>query len=132
MALATEARNHYHDKDFTGAAELYMQAYARMPEPTLLFNAARAYEDAGKLREGRIGVWVETGGRDEKIAALGVRVRRGVSYHGVALNVDPDLSHFAGIVPCGIREFGVTSLRALGVKVEMAEVDRVLRQQWVF
>ena len=51
LALATEARNHYHDKDFTGAAELYMQAYARMPEPTLLFNAARAYEDAGKLRE---------------------------------------------------------------------------------
>jgi lipoyl(octanoyl) transferase len=77
-------------------------------------------------RDGRIGVWVETASGDAKIAAIGVRVRRWVTFHGVALNVDPDLSHYAGIVPCGIREHGVTSLRALGVEASMAEVDAAL------
>ncbi len=87
---------------------------------------------AGERREGRIGVWVRRGdtGADEKIAAIGVRLRRWVSFHGIALNVAPDLSHYAGIVPCGIREYGVTSLAALGVDVPMAEVDRVLRREF--
>jgi lipoyl(octanoyl) transferase len=67
---------------------------------------------------------------DEKIAAVGIRLRRWVSFHGIALNVAPDLSHFAGIVPCGIRDRGVTSLADLGVKVSMAEVDRVLRREF--
>ncbi len=81
----------------------------------------------GERREGRVGIWVERkGGREEKIAAIGVRVRHWVSYHGVALNVDPDLDHYRGIVPCGIAEHGVTSLRALGVEARMAEVDRAL------
>lgn len=84
---------------------------------------------AGERRDGRVGVWVAgTGGREEKIAAIGVRVRRWVSYHGVALNVDPDLEHYRGIVPCGISEHGVTSLGRLGIAATLAEVDRALRE----
>ncbi len=87
---------------------------------------------AGERRDGRIGVWVAgDAGREDKIAAIGVRVRRWVTYHGVALNVDPDLDAFRGIVPCGVSPeitgHGVTSLAALGVKAAMAEVDAVLR-----
>ncbi|ACI97846.1 lipoyl(octanoyl) transferase LipB [Rhodospirillum centenum] len=86
----------------------------------------------GERRCGRVGVWVDLSpygrpGREAKIAALGVRVRRGVSFHGVALNVEPDLSHFDGIVPCGIREHGVTSLADLGHILSLPEVDAALR-----
>jgi lipoyl(octanoyl) transferase len=77
----------------------------------------------GGLREGRIGIWVNNNGREEKIAAIGVRVKQWVTFHGLALNVAPDLSHYKGIVPCGIAEFGVTSMHALGVKATMEEVD---------
>ena len=70
---------------------------------------------------------VRPDGGEDKIAAIGVRVRRWVTYHGVALNVDPDLDHYRGIVPCGIAEHGVTSLAALGVSATMAEVDDALR-----
>ncbi len=85
----------------------------------------------GEVRKGRVGVWVARGGgREDKIGAIGVRVRRGVSYHGVSLNVAPDLEHFSGIVPCGIREHGVTSLADLGVAAEMAEVDAALRRRF--
>lgn len=81
----------------------------------------------GERRPGRVGIWVDRGGgREEKIGAIGVRIRHWVSFHGVALNVDPDLSHFSGIVPCGIAEHGVTSLAALGIPVSMAEVDSAL------
>jgi lipoyl(octanoyl) transferase len=78
-------------------------------------------------REGRVGVWVARGGHEDKIGAIGVRVRRWVTYHGLALNVDPDLGNYAGIVPCGILGYGVTSLAALGVTATMADVDAVLR-----
>lgn len=83
----------------------------------------------GERRAGRIGIWVAdpATGSENKIAALGIRVRRGVSFHGVSLNVDPDLSHFAGIVPCGISQYGVTSLRALGKPASMAAVDDALK-----
>jgi lipoyl(octanoyl) transferase len=81
----------------------------------------------GERRDGRIGVWVAQGGREDKIGAIGVRVRRWVTYHGLALNVDPDLGNYAGIVPCGISGHGVTSLAALGIKATMADVDRALR-----
>jgi lipoyl(octanoyl) transferase len=81
----------------------------------------------GERREDRVGVWVrKEGGGEAKIAALGVRVRRWVSFHGLAINVDPDLSHYSGIVPCGIREYGVTSLTELGILVSMPEVDSAL------
>ena len=84
----------------------------------------------GERRAGRVGIWVATPAGDCKIAALGVRLTRWVSWHGVALNVAPDLGHFAGIVPCGIAEHGVTSLQALGVDADMAEVDVALRACW--
>jgi lipoyl(octanoyl) transferase len=81
----------------------------------------------GERRDGRVGIWVvRGGGEEEKIAAIGVRVRRWVTYHGVALNVAPDLDHYRGIVPCGIAGHGVTSLAALGISATMAEVDDVL------
>ena len=85
------------------------------------------FDVQGERREGRVGVWVaKPSGDEEKIAAIGVRVRRWVSYHGVALNIDPELAHYRGIIPCGIAEHGVTSLAALGVGPTMAEVDDAL------
>jgi lipoyl(octanoyl) transferase len=90
----------------------------------------------GERREDRIGVWVRRpdkgGGREDKIAAIGIRIKRWVTLHGVALNIDCDLSHYAGIVPCGISEphYGVTSLADLGLEVTTAEVDAVLRREF--
>jgi lipoyl(octanoyl) transferase len=82
----------------------------------------------GERREGRIGIWVVTRVGEKKIGAIGVRVRKWVAYHGLALNVDPDLSHFSGIIPCGIAEFGVTSLRKLGVNAAMPDVDAAFKR----
>jgi lipoyl(octanoyl) transferase len=86
----------------------------------------------GERRDGRVGIWVadRATGAEAKIAAIGVRVTRWVSWHGVALNVEPDLAHFTGIVPCGIQEHGVTSLHALGLPVTMADADVALRTAW--
>ncbi|NUB20696.1 lipoyl(octanoyl) transferase LipB [Azospirillum formosense] len=97
-----------------------------------LIRTLAAFNIRGERREGRVGIWVDKGpyggapGQEDKIAAIGVRVRRWVSFHGVALNVEPDLSHFAGIVPCGISEHGVTSIVALGHLVTMEDVDAAL------
>jgi lipoyl(octanoyl) transferase len=97
-----------------------------------IIRTLAAFDVAGERRDDRIGVWVRRPDRgpdrEEKIAAIGVRVRRWVSLHGVAINVDPDLSHFAGIVPCGVadRRYGITSLADLGRPVSMAEVDVAL------
>jgi len=85
----------------------------------------------GERREGRVGIWVErANGKEDKIAAIGVRVRGWVTFHGIAINVDPDLAAFAGIVPCGVAgpRFGVTSLGALGVGATMRDVDDALRE----
>jgi lipoyl(octanoyl) transferase len=88
----------------------------------------------GEIRDGRVGVWVRRPDKgpdiEEKIAAIGIRVRRWVSFHGIAVNVEPDLSHFTGIVPCGIAEHGVTSLADLGRIVTMPEVDMALRARF--
>jgi lipoyl(octanoyl) transferase len=84
----------------------------------------------GERREGRVGIWVQRGMREDKIAALGVRIKRWVSFHGVALNVDPDLSHFTGIVPCGVTQHGVTSLADLGIVAGMADVDVALKRSF--
>ena len=95
-----------------------------------LIRALANFGVAGERRDGRIGVWVAgPGEREDKIAAIGVRVRRWVTYHGVALNVDPDLDHYRGIVPCGIAadRHGVTSLARLGMRVSLAQVDAALR-----
>ena len=80
--------------------------------------------------EGRIGIWVGDGADEAKIGALGVRVKRWVTLHGFAINVDPDLMHFGGIVPCGIAEYGVTSLAALGKQLPMTGVDAALKNNF--
>jgi len=101
-----------------------------------LIRTLAAFNIRGERREDRIGVWVRRPdkgeGREDKIAAIGIRVKRWVSLHGVALNVEPKLSHFQGIVPCGVSEqrYGVTSLVDLGVPVTMPEVDMVLRREF--
>lgn len=108
-----------------------VRAYVHDLEEWMIRTLAR-FDVKGERREGRVGIWVTRkdslgGGREDKIGAIGVRVRKWVSFHGMALNVNPDLSHFTGIVPCGISEHGVTSLFDLGVQASMADVDRELR-----
>jgi len=99
-----------------------------------IIDALAAFNVTGELREGRVGVWVERKGagwsREDKIAAIGVKLRRWVSFHGISLNVEPDLSHFSGIVPCGQTEHGVTSLVDLGLPVAMDEADAALRSSF--
>ena len=94
----------------------------------------------GERREDRVGVWVQRPDkppmrdgsmREDKIAAIGIRVKRWITFHGIAINVEPDLDHYAGIVPCGIREHGVTSLVDLGLPVSMEDLDIVLKQEFV-
>ncbi|MGZ6000217.1 MAG: lipoyl(octanoyl) transferase LipB, partial [Rhizomicrobium sp.] len=80
-----------------------------------LIRSLAQFNVKGERREGRVGIWVARPGREDKVGAIGVRVRRWVTFHGVSINVDPDLSHFSGIVPCGVSEHGVTSLQDLGL-----------------
>lgn len=85
----------------------------------------------GERREGRVGIWVVNEDKSEdKIAAIGIRIRRWVSFHGISINLNPDLSHFNGIVPCGIRGHGVTSFEKLGVKASMQDLDKALQKTW--
>ena len=97
----------------------------------LIIDTLAAFNIGGERREGRIGVWVQRPdkgpGREDKIAAIGVRVSRWVTFHGIAINVSPTLSHFDGIVPCGISDQGVTSFEDLGQLASMGEVDSALR-----
>jgi lipoyl(octanoyl) transferase len=103
-----------------------------------LIHTLDRFNVRGERRDGRVGIWVAdprgnaVGGvpAEAKIGAIGVRVTRWVSWHGVALNVEPNLSHFGGIVPCGLRQYGVTSLAALGIPVDMHDVDVALRAAW--
>ncbi len=88
------------------------------------------YQIKGEIREGRVGVWIQNGSREDKIAAIGVRVRKWVSFHGISINVEPDLSHYEGIVPCGISEHGVTSLVNQGIPVTLPEFDIELRESF--
>jgi len=95
-----------------------------------MIQTAAHFDVTALRREGRVGIWVprnDGSGLDDKIGAIGVRVRKWVSFHGIAFNVHPDLSHFSGIVPCGVAEHGVTSLRALGIDASMDDVDKVMR-----
>lgn len=96
-----------------------------------IIDTLLAFDVEADRRDGRVGVWVtrETGD-EEKIAAIGVRLKKWVSFHGISINVSPDLSHFGGIVPCGIREHGVTSLKALGKTADMTALDAALRAQF--
>ena len=107
-----------------------LRAYVNALEEWIIRALANFNVVAGR-RSGRVGLWVERGGgREDKIAAIGVRVRRWVTYHGVAINLEPDLSHFEGIVPCGISEHGVTSLVDLGLPVTMADLDVALKHAY--
>lgn len=106
-----------------------LRKYVRSLEDWIIRSLAE-FGVTGERRDGLVGVWVATPSGYDKIAAIGIRVRRWVSFHGIAVNVDPDLDHFTGIVPCGVRGAGVTSLRALGVDVTMPEVDAVLRHSF--
>lgn len=96
-----------------------------------VIDTLAAYNITGERRPGRVGVWVQRpdkgAGREDKLAAIGVRVSKWVTFHGISLNIDPDLGHYDGIVPCGIADQGVTSFEDLGQLVSMAEVDSVLR-----
>jgi lipoyl(octanoyl) transferase len=105
-----------------------VRCYVHQLEEWIIRTLAR-FEVRGERRDGRVGIWVvRPSGTEEKIAAIGVRVRRWVTYHGLALNVDPELEHYRGIVPCGIAAHGVTSLAELGIAASMGEVDTALRR----
>ncbi|WP_027285016.1 lipoyl(octanoyl) transferase LipB [Rubritepida flocculans] len=111
-----------------------IRAYVHALEEWMI-RALDRFNIRGERREGRVGIWVARrapggGLREDKIGAIGVRVTRWVSWHGIALNLEPDLSHFSGIVPCGIREHGVTSLHDLGVLASMEELDSALMAAW--
>ena len=107
-----------------------VRGFVRGLEDWIIGALAEFGVEAG-VRDGRVGVWVERKGpgwsREDKIAAIGVKVRKWVSFHGISLNVEPELDHFGGIVPCGIAEHGVTSLVDLGVPVTMDEADAALK-----
>ena len=108
-----------------------VRAYVHSLEEWLI-RALDRFNVRGERRDGRVGIWVadRARGTEDKVAAIGVRVTRWVTWHGVALNVDPDLGHFGGIVPCGVAEHGVTSLHRLGVLATMEEADAALRAAW--
>ncbi len=96
-----------------------------------IIKTLKEFDIQGERREGRIGIWVDTQEGEKKIAALGVRVRHWITLHGVSINVDPNLEHYQGIVPCGIADHGVTSMKDLGVDVSMQDLDEVLQQKWL-
>ena len=105
-----------------------VRCYVHQLEEWIIRTLAR-FAVRGERRDGRVGIWVvRPSGNEEKIAAIGVRVRQWITYHGIALNVDPELEHYRGIVPCGISEHGVTSLAELGVAASMGEIDTALRR----
>ncbi|MCA6125834.1 lipoyl(octanoyl) transferase LipB [Bradyrhizobium sp. WSM 1704] len=113
-----------------------VRAYVASLEEWIIRTLA-SFNVRGERREDRVGVWVKRPdkgpGHEDKIAAIGVRLRRWVSFHGIAINVEPDLAHFQAIVPCGVVDprYGVTSLVDLGLPVTMADVDIALRQAFV-
>ena len=97
-----------------------------------MFRTLARFNVRRERRRGRVGIWVvyPAKGTEAKIGAIGVRVSRWVSWHGIALNVDPNLGHFGGIIPCGISEYGVTSLADLGIPATMHDADVALRAAW--
>lgn len=103
-----------------------VRAYVTALEEWIIQSLARLGV-TGERRQGRVGIWVQRGPfKEDKIAAIGVRIRRWVTLHGIAINVSPDLGHFTGIVPCGIQEHGVTSLADLGLTTTLADLDAAL------
>lgn len=95
-----------------------------------IIHALARFDIIGERREGRVGIWVVTPKGEKKIAAIGVRIRHWVTFHGISINVNPDLTHFDGIVPCGISEHGVTSLHDLGKNCTLEELDAALQHEF--
>ena len=107
-----------------------IKLYVRNLEQWLI-NSLAVFGVEGQRRDGRVGIWVVLEDKTEaKIAAIGIRVRKWVTYHGIALNISPNLSHFDGIVPCGISQYGVTSLEKLGIKIAKEEAQEVLQEEF--
>ena len=115
-----------------------IRAYVEQLE-TWVIRTLDTFQIRGHIRDGRVGVWVERPEKpplangqvhEDKVAAIGVRVRKWVTFHGLAINVEPDLNHYSGIIPCGIADFGVTSLVDLGLPVTMADLDVALRREF--
>lgn len=130
-----------------GMRILYVMLDLRKPHPAFPDHDIRAFvhklEDwiiltlkqfgiTAEKREGRVGLWVVNPktGKEEKIAALGIKLHHWISYHGIALNIHPNLQHYSGIVPCGLRDYGVTSMKELDVPASFDRVDQVLQEQW--
>ena len=105
-----------------------LRAYIKRLETWIIHTLQQLDLDAF-TREGRVGVWLPATPTkpERKIAAIGVRVRKWVTYHGIAMNVHPDLSHFKGIVPCGLRDFGVTSLHQENIPITLKDLDQILQ-----
>ncbi|MGR3651530.1 MAG: lipoyl(octanoyl) transferase LipB, partial [Roseovarius sp.] len=115
-----------------------VRCFVRQLEQWVIATLAE-FNVTGEIREGRVGVWVTRHDKpltaagtppEDKIAAIGIRLRKWVSFHGISINVEPDLAHFSGIVPCGISEHGVTSLVDLGLPVTMADLDAALERSF--
>lgn len=112
-----------------------LKAYIHMLEEWVI-ETLKTFDVTGERRKDRVGIWIDMKpfgrprGTEAKIAAIGVRVKKWVAYHGVSINLNPDLSHYDGIIPCGIKQHGVTSLKELSVNAAMPELDKALRQSW--
>ena len=105
-----------------------IRGYVRNLEDWIIATLAQL-DIFGKQGDGRVGIWVvNNSGDEQKIASIGVRIRRWISFHGIAINVHPDLTHFDGIVPCGILEYGVTSLREMGKQTSLRDIDFALKK----
>jgi lipoyl(octanoyl) transferase len=98
---------------------------------SVIIKTLADFDVIGERRKGRVGIWVKCEKTEKKIAAIGIRIRHWVTFHGIAVNVNPNLEHFSGIVPCGISQYGITSLEELNIKCTMFEVDRVLRKYFL-
>ena len=95
---------------------------------SVIIKTLAEFDVTGERRKGRVGIWVKCEKTEKKIAAIGIRIRHWITFHGIAINVNPNLEHFSGIVPCGISQYGITSLEELNIRCTMLEVDRVLRK----
>jgi lipoyl(octanoyl) transferase len=93
----------------------------------LIIDTLNDFNIKGERRKGRVGIWIDNKGSDEKIAAIGIRVKKWVSYHGIAININPNLEHYSGIVPCGLQQFGITSFSKLSKEISMKQFDNRLK-----
>jgi lipoyl(octanoyl) transferase len=106
-----------------------LHLYIRNLEKIIINSLARIGINSFTI-EGKVGIWVMNCQKPAKIAAIGVRVKKWVTYHGIAINIHPDLSKFAGIIPCGISEFGVTSIQAIGMEITVEEFEKIIRKEF--